>query len=62
MSPRALADQHRQQQAQRWQRISRSILLLLATVLSLATVGLLTADQLYRPDTFTIDQLKILGP
>ena len=58
---RAFANQERHEQAQRLARMGRSLLLLVATVLSFATVGLLTADQLYRPDTFAIDQLKITG-
>jgi len=61
MSSRAFANQERQQQAQRFGRFGRSLVLLLATVLSFATIGLLVADQLFRPDTFVIDQLKIKG-
>ena len=58
---RAFANHERQQQAQRISKLGRSTVLLLATVLSFGTLGLLAADQLYRPDTFVIDQLKIKG-
>lgn len=61
MTKRALANQQRAVQAERLQRLLRSSLLLAATVLSLGTVGLLAADQLYRPDAFVIEQLKIKG-
>lgn len=61
MSPRALANQERQLQTQRLSKMGRSLLLLTATVLSFATVSLLVADQLYRPQAFVIDQLKIKG-
>lgn len=61
MSARALASQERAAQAQRVSRLTRSLLLLLATLLLFTTLGLLVADQLYRPDTFVIDQLKIKG-
>lgn len=58
---RAFANHERQQQAQRMTKFGRSAVLLLATVLSFGTLALLAADQLYRPDTFVIDQLKIKG-
>ena len=61
MSPRALANQERAAQSRRLQQWVRSLLLTIATLLSLGTVGLLAADQLYRPDAFVIDQLKIRG-
>lgn len=61
MSPRALANQERQLQTQRVTKLGRSALLLVATVLSFSTIGLLMADQLYRPEAFVIDQLKIKG-
>lgn len=61
MSPRALANQERQLQTQRLSKMGRSLLLLTATILSFATVSLLVADQLYRPQAFVIDQLKIKG-
>jgi len=61
MSSRALANQEREIQVQRLGRFSRSFLLLIATVLSLSTVVLLMADQLYRPESFVIDHLKIKG-
>ena len=58
---RALANQNRQAQSQRLSRLARSALVLCATFLSFAAFALLAADQLYRPDTFVIDQLKIKG-
>lgn len=58
---RAFANQERQAQSQRMGRIARSMLLLFATVLSFTTVLLLVADQLFRPESFVIDQLKIRG-
>ena len=61
MSARALATQEREMQVQRLTKISRSLLLLIATIMSLSTVVLLMADQLYRPESFVIDHLKIKG-
>ncbi len=58
---RALAHREHQQQVRRVTKFGRSALLLLATLLSFGTLGLLAADQLYRPDFFVIDQLKING-
>ncbi|MBT8116161.1 MAG: FtsQ-type POTRA domain-containing protein [Arenicella sp.] len=58
---RALAHREHQQQVRRVTKFGRSALLLLATLLSFGTLGLLAADQLYRPDFFVIDQLKIKG-
>ena len=61
MSPRALANQERQIQSQRLSKFGRSLLLLTATVLSFSCVVLLVVDQLYRPESFVIDQLKVKG-
>lgn len=61
MSKRALASQERQAQVQRLGRLGKSLLMVVATVCSLLAVSLLAADQLYRPDTFSIEQLKIKG-
>lgn len=58
---RAFANQKREMQLQRLQKLARGLLLATATLLTFATVGLLAADQLYRPDTFVISQLKIRG-
>lgn len=58
---RAFASQERDAQVQRMGHLGRAGLLTLATILSFLTVGLLIADQIYRPDTFVIDQLKIRG-
>ena len=58
---RAFANKEKQAHAARVSYVGRALLLSLATVLSFATISLLAADQLYRPDTFVIDQLKIKG-
>lgn len=58
---RAFASQEREFQAQRLGRVGRALLLGLATLLTFVTLALLAADQLYRPDTFVISQLKIKG-
>jgi len=58
---RAFANQEREAQAQRLGRWGRAALMAVATLLSFATVALLVADRLYRPDAFVIDQLKIKG-
>jgi len=58
---RALANKERQVQAQRLSRFARASLITLATVLSFVALALLAIDQLYRPDTFVINQLKIQG-
>ena len=58
---RAFANKEREFQAQRLSRMGRALLLSLATVLSFAALGLLVADQIYRPNTFVISQLKIVG-
>ncbi|RBP49869.1 cell division protein FtsQ/DivIB [Arenicella xantha] len=58
---RAFASQEKEFQAQRFTRVMRALLLTIATLLTFVTVGLLAADQLYRPDTFVISQLKIKG-
>jgi len=61
MSPRALANQAREVQTQRLSKLAKSLLLLSATVMSFSAFMLLMADQLYRPESFVIDQLKIQG-
>lgn len=61
MSKRALAHQEREAQLERFTRVLRSSMLLLASLLLLGTVGLVAADQLYRPDAFAIKQLKVKG-
>ena len=61
MSKRALANQEREQQIQRMSKAGRSLLILIATLMSFAALCLTVTDQLYRPDTFVIDQLKIKG-
>ncbi|MFT5655844.1 MAG: cell division protein FtsQ [Arenicella sp.] len=58
---RALANQERELQVKRMSRLGHSLFILLATVLSFACITLLVADQLYRPDAFVIDRLKIKG-
>ena len=61
ITQRALASKEREVQAQRLSRFGRASLIMLATLLSFAAVGLMSIDQLYRPDTFVINQLKIKG-
>ena len=58
---RAFANQERAAQVKRLGRMGRALLMLCATVLSFAAAALLAADQLYRPDAFVIDNLKIKG-
>jgi len=58
---RAFANQERKFQAQRAGKLGRAALLSMATLFSFAAFALLAADQLYRPDTFVISQLKIQG-
>jgi cell division protein FtsQ len=60
-SKRALANQESAAQQMRLKRLGRASLLLIATTMSFAAIGLLLVDQLYRPDAFVIDQLKIKG-
>jgi len=58
---RAFANQEREFQAQRAGKIGGALLLAVATLFSFAAISLLAADQLYRPDTFVINELKIKG-
>lgn len=60
-SARALASQEREAQVQRMNRVGHRMLILVATFLSVATISLLAVDQLYQPQAFAIDQLKIKG-
>ena len=61
MSKRALANQKREQQMVRMNKAARSTLIMIATLMSFTALGLTLAEQLYRPDTFVINQLKIKG-
>lgn len=58
---RAFANQEREFQAQRLNRLGKAALMSIATLLTFLTLGLLAADQLFRPGTFTINQLTIKG-
>ncbi len=58
---RAFASQEREFQAQRVSRLGRALLMSIATTLTFLTIALLAADQLFRPDTFSINQLTIKG-
>ncbi len=58
---RAFANREKQAQSERNDRLGRALLLGAATLLTFATISLLAADRLYRPDTFVIDRLKIKG-
>lgn len=60
-SKRALANQQLAAQQKRMSRFGRSVLVLFATILSFGAFTLLAADQIYRPDKFVIDQLKLKG-
>ena len=58
---RAFASREKKKRYVRFARFQRTTILLLATCLSFIAVCLLLADQLFRPDLFTIDELKIKG-
>lgn len=58
---RALANQERAMQVKRLGRFAKASLMTVATLMTFATVSLLVADHLYRPDAFVIDQLKLTG-
>lgn len=58
---RALANQEREAQVERLGKWGRAMSLSCATLLSFAAIALLAADNLYRPDAFVVDQLKIKG-
>ena len=60
-SKRALANQEKEVQIARLRSLGRRATLLAATILSFSVVGLLVVDQMYRPDSFVIDRLKIKG-
>lgn len=60
-SARALANQEREMQVKRLSRFAKAGLLSVATLMTFATIALLIADRLYRPDAFVIDQLKLTG-
>jgi cell division protein FtsQ len=58
---RAFANQEREFQVRRFGKFGRGLVMMLASVLSFVALSLLVTDHLYRPDTFKIDQLKIIG-
>lgn len=58
---RAFANQEREYQVRRLGNLGRAVLVTFASVLSLLTVALLTADQLFHPEAFVIQELKIKG-
>jgi len=58
---RAFANQEREFQARRLNKLGRAVLMTMASVLSLVALSLMGADHLYHPDTFKIDKLKITG-
>ncbi len=58
---RAFAHQEKEFQARRLSKLGRGLTIMLATALSFLTIALLAVDQLYRPDTFVIAELKIKG-
>ena len=61
MNKRALAQQDQAAQTLRTRKMSRILMLMVAILLSASAIGLLLADQMLRPDSFVIDQLKIKG-
>ena len=58
---RAFANQEREYQARRLGKMGRALVMTFASLLSFVALTLLAADHLYRPDTFKVDQLKIVG-
>lgn len=58
---RALANQEREYQVRRLGKLGRALLMTVASVLSVLTLALLAADQLFHPDAFVIKELKIKG-
>lgn len=58
---RAFANQEREYQVRRLGKLGRAVLMTFASVLSLLTVALLMADQLFHPQAFVIQELKIKG-
>ena len=58
---RAFANQEREYQARRFGKFGRAAVMTLATLLSFFAISLLVADQMYRPESFKIGQLKIKG-
>ena len=58
---RAFAHQEKEYQARRLGKLGRAVAISLATLLSFSAIVLLAVDQLYRPDTFVIAELKIKG-
>lgn len=58
---RALEVRERKRRRIRRARVGRAGTLGFATVLSLAAIGLLGADQLFRPDAFLIEELSVSG-
>ena len=59
--PRALANQEREFQVRRLGKLGRALLMTVASILSVFTLALLAADQLFHPDAFVIKELKIKG-
>lgn len=58
---RALANQEREFQVRRLGKLGRALLMAVASALSLLTIALLAADQLFHPEAFVIQELKIKG-
>ncbi len=58
---RALEHQEHAYMISRAKKFGRGLLLMLATVLSFAALGLLMTDRLFQPERFEIKQLKISG-
>ena len=58
---RALANQERDFQVRRLNKLGRTLLVMLAGVLSCLTLALLAVDQLFHPQAFVINELQIKG-
>lgn len=58
---RALANQEREYQVRRLGKLGRALLLSIASLMSLLTLVLLVADQLFHPEAFVIKEMKIKG-
>lgn len=61
MAKRALANQQTHYRSIRLNRFGRSMIMLFATMLSFTVIALVVADNIMRPESFVIKQLKIKG-
>jgi len=61
MTRRALAEKRNQLRSLRVTRLSKSILLSLATLGTFLVMMLLVLDQMYRPESFQVKEIHIKG-